>query len=80
MPEGVHLMRWLHGRIGKMLFLDVTISGLGLGVLALICPLMMVLMMVGMATMGGGHGHGMCLPWSHGKHDERRDRRDGAPE
>ncbi len=48
------------------MLLDATVSGVGLGALALICPLMMVLMMVGMALMGGGHGPGMCGFWSHG--------------
>ncbi len=39
------------------MLLDVTVSGAGIGAFALFCPLMMVLMMFGMAFMGG-HGHG----------------------
>ncbi len=62
------------------MLLDVTVGGLGLGVLALMCPLMMILMMAGMAVMGGGHGHGMCHPWSHGEHHEPRRQEDEAPE
>ncbi len=50
------------------MLLDVTLSG-GWA-FALFCPLMMVLMMVGMAFMGGGNGHGMCGFWSHGSHHE----------
>ncbi len=50
--------------------LDITISGAGVAAFVLICPLMMVLMMVGMAMMGSGHGHGMCHFWSHGEHHE----------
>ncbi len=52
------------------MLLDVTISGVGIGAFALICPLMMILMMVGMAFMGGGHGHGICGFWSRDSHHD----------
>ncbi len=74
-------MRRLPGLIrtrkDQEMLLDVTISSLGIGAIALLCPLMMLFMMVGMLFMGGGHGHGMCDFWSHrADHHEREDRED----